>query len=140
MNELDELRTLGGSGSLLNNTRVIEAGLVSWLHSTIFRHGAITHARGCLANKPDLMPGHEATAARGLARLLSPWFCHRAKCDPGGRLSDLISCESQAELKTADAISCFSMGLASQGSTLDLYVAPLVFLPSRRIFRFLIQG
>ena len=27
-----------------------------------------------------------------------------------------------------------------QGSTLDLYVAPQVFLPSRRIFRFLIQG
>lgn len=45
----------------------------------------------------------------------------RSKCDPGGRLSDLISCESQ-------------------GSTLDLYVAPQVFLPSRRIFRFLIQG
>ncbi|CAJ1383539.1 unnamed protein product [Effrenium voratum] len=45
----------------------------------------------------------------------------RAKCDEGGRLSDLISCQSQ-------------------GSTLDLYIAPMVYVPSRRVFRFLIQG
>ena len=62
----------------------------------------------------------------------------RSKCDPGGRLSDLISCESQAG--TLCNIRAHVSGPSSQGSTLDLYVAPQVFLPSRRIFRFLIQG
>jgi len=45
----------------------------------------------------------------------------RAKCDPGGTLSDLVSC-------------------TSKGSTLDLELAKDVTLPSRRILRFLVQG
>jgi len=45
----------------------------------------------------------------------------RAKCDTGGQLSDLVSC-------------------SSQGSTLDLFISPMVYLPARRLFQFLIQG
>ncbi|CAK9070289.1 unnamed protein product [Durusdinium trenchii] len=45
----------------------------------------------------------------------------RSKCDVGGQLSDLLSCRSQ-------------------GSTLDLFIAPTVYLPARRLFQFLIQG
>eukprot|EP00931_Biecheleriopsis_adriatica_P064212 TRINITY_DN39027_c0_g1_i1.p1 TRINITY_DN39027_c0_g1~~TRINITY_DN39027_c0_g1_i1.p1 ORF type:complete len:2314 (+),score=334.39 TRINITY_DN39027_c0_g1_i1:107-7048(+) len=45
----------------------------------------------------------------------------RSKCEPGGRLSDLVQCQST-------------------DSTLDLILAKQVTLPSRRILRFLVQG